>query len=145
MPINLTHKDSISDFINDNISDINNKIRSVSAQCKANNLEFDMTDIKRHLHERLFNKLNCEENYKNSLLEKFEEEDYRKDNIKKIAIELFLYHKDLEEFYNKNIFEELRNLDKKAFKKLTDNIVESICFQAKYNEKKKKYCKINIA
>ena len=139
MTINMSNKNDIVKFINDNIKLINTNISEFSKK-KHPDILYDSTDIKRELSKKFKSELDAVK--KDDLLNQFETKKYKKGKIAEIAIKNGYYHKDLEMFYRSQFLSELETI---ADKKLSKNVVDTILNSTHYNDEKKKYIKSIIA
>lgn len=139
MDVVLTNKDNIELFIKDNIELINQKITFfTNEKCKALEISFNSSIIKRSLHEKFVKDITDDPSLKDQLLSDFEDAGYRKESIIEIANKFGIYKSDLEKLYNQQIFDEISQLD---IKKLTNSIVKTIVDSAQYSDEKIKYSK----
>lgn len=135
IPIDMTHKNDIKKFIEDNIVPINKQISEFSKK-EHPDLEYDATDIKRWLLKKFRDELDNAK--KAELWNAFEAQNYTKGQIVQIAIDNVFYHKDLELFYQSSISDELTAL---IDEKMLDSVTEAILNCTIYDDKKKKYIK----
>lgn len=139
MPINTQNKNNIELFVNDNIELINRRISEFQKKkCEDLEICYDRTDIKRYLHQKLSNDLLTDPTLQNRLLDEFENLGYEKNQIIEIAIRFGFYHKDLENFYNQNILNELSSL---RLDDLTNDVLDIISDKAEFSEEKSAYVK----
>lgn len=137
MPVNTANKENIDLFIKDNIELINRRISEFQTKkCEALGVSFDGTEIKRYLHKKLSDDLLSDPTLGKRLLDEFDNLGYEKNQIIEIAIKFGVYHKDLECFYNQNIFDELSALNLNG---LTKDILNIISEKAKFSKEKKQY------
>ena len=138
-PINMTNKNDIKKFVEDNIALINKKI-SVFSKEKNSDIVYDSTDIKRWLLKKFRDELS--DTKKAELWDAFEAQNYAKGKIIQIAIDNVYYHNDLELFYQNSISTELSAL---VNKKMRNSVTESILNCTTYSDKKKKYIKTMLS
>lgn len=137
MPVNTANKENIDLFIKDNIELINRRISEFQTKkCEALEVSFDGTEIKRYLHKKLADDLLSDPTLGKRLLDEFEVLGYEKTKIIEIAIKFGVYHKDLECFYNQNIFNELSALNLNG---LTKDILNIISEKTEFSKEKKQY------
>lgn len=104
MEINFEHKNDIGIFIKDNIENINNRISDFK-DLSNYGVDFDDTDIKRHLSE----KLNSESQETiEALIKRFEELGAQKNQIVTVSNEYVLYKKDVERLIEADTFRQLQ-------------------------------------
>ena len=139
MTINMSNKNDIVKFINDNIKLINTNISEFSKK-KHPDILYDSTDIKRTLSQKFKDEL--DDAKKEALLNEFETKKYTKGKITDIAIDNGYYHKDLEMFYKSEILSELETI---ADRRMSNNVVETMLNSTHYSNEKKKYIKSIIA
>lgn len=132
MPINMSNKNDIVKFINDNIELINTNISEFSKK-KHSDILYDAIDIKRKLSEKF--KAELDDAKKEALLNEFETKKYIKDKVAEIAINNGYYHKDLEMFYQKEFLSKLETI---ADKKLSKNVISTILNSTNYSNDKEK-------
>lgn len=139
MPINISNKNDIVKFIDDNIELINTNISEFSKK-KHPDILYDSTDIKRTLSQKFKDEL--DDAKKEALLNEFEAKKYTKGKITDIAIDNGYYHKDLEMFYKSEILSELETI---VDRRMSNNVVETMLNSTHYSNEKKKYIKSIIA
>lgn len=139
MTIDITNKNDISKFVEDNIVLINTKISEFSKK-KNPGIEYDATDIKRWLLKKFRDEL--DDAKKAELWDEFEAKNYTKGNIIQIAIDKVYYHKDLEMFYQSSISAELSGI---VNKKMCNSVADTILSCTTYSDEKKKYIKLMMS
>lgn len=134
MEINFEHKNDIGIFIKDNIENINNRISDFK-DLSNYGVDFDDTDIKRHLSE----KLNSESQETiEALIKRFEELGAQKNQIVTVSNEYVLYKKDVERLIEADTF---RQLQMENSEDLQNAIVSTILDNSELVETKKKFIK----
>lgn len=134
MEINFEHKNDIGIFIKDNIENINNRISDFK-DLSNYGVDFDDTDIKRHLSE----KLNSESQETiEALIKRFEELGAQKNQIVTVSNEYVLYKKDVERLIEADTF---RQLQMESSEELQNAIVSTILDNSELVETKKKIYK----
>ena len=134
MEINFEHKNDIGIFIKDNIENINNRISDFK-DLSNYGVDFDDTDIKRHLSE----KLNSESQETiEALIKRFEELGAQKNQIVTVSNEYVLYKKDVERLIEADTF---RQLQMENSEELQNAIVSTILDNSELVETKKKFIK----
>lgn len=134
MEINFEHKNDIGIFIKDNIENINNRISDFK-DLSNYGVDFDDTDIKRHLSE----KLNSESQETiEALIKRFEELGAQKNQIVTVSNEYVLYKKDVERLIESDTF---RQLQMENSEELQNAIVSTILDNSELVETKKKFIK----
>ena len=139
--INFQNANDLQSFVQDNIKLINEKISEFSAKKYKDVIKFDKTDIRRFLKAR-FKEFISNPEAKRDLLDRFESVGYAKNKIKDIAVDKGLYHVDLEKFYQNTFFQELSSLNETE---LCRAVVNTILKEAKIEEKKNRYGKMQLA
>lgn len=139
MPINYTNKNNIELFVNDNIALINEKITEFRKK-KYPDLVFDQTDIKRYMKDR-FIRYVSDEARKQDLIDRFEAVEFAHNRIQEIAVTVGLRSVDLEEFYQKIIFEELSQMDSGS---ICNSVIDTILNHSSFTPQKKRYAKLQL-
>lgn len=135
--VNFARKEKIKEFIQDNISQINNNIGSFDKKsCKKAKLKFDATDIKNELHRQFVKAITDDNSLVDKLWAEFEKRNFVKCKIKEIAIEQGFYFKDLEVLLEKYVFAQL---SKEDTKKLSESFVSQMLINKGYSKCKNSY------
>lgn len=132
--VDFTHEGNLEEFINDNIAIINSGFNDFKIALKSREgCKHDETDVKNYLKNKLFKESSF---MRKTLLNEFEENEFKKDSITDIANKHIYYKNDLEVFFEKELFIDLfENMPDDLDSKIA-SYIESL---SSVSDNKKKY------
>ena len=131
--INYSNKDSLKDFVEDNIQYINSHIGCFNnTACNQAGLDFDSSDIKTYLREKFINELSTNVAIKDVLWKEFIDSEFAKNKIKEIATNHHFYKNDVEDLFKRKVFEHFLSQDRdKIIQAILKQTIDSSCCSKK--------------
>lgn len=132
--VDFTHEDYLEEFIKDNIAIINSGFNDFKIALKSHEgCKYDETDVKNYLKNKLFKESSS---MRKTLLNEFEENEFKKCSITDLANKYVYYKNDLEVFFEKELFIDLfENMPDDLDSKIA-SYIESL---SSVSDNKKKY------